>query len=288
MRIIKSYKSGWEASLNSKALISYVYLIQLILALLLAIPFYKLFQSMAGYSLLPESLVSSFDATAMGELLRSGGKSLLFYIKGFTPWIILFVLLGVFFQGGIISWISNYRGRFSVSRFFGNCWTWFWPFFKTFIYSLLIQILIGVLVYLPVIMLVNRENLTDFYIGRTVIIGAAIHLVLLVWVTMVAEFTRLMLYRNSSGKVIKTLWKAIKFSIRRIFSLYGIYIIWMIIPAVLIVMYYFLRVNWGVDTALMVILLFIVQQVFVWLRIGLRIQKTGMFYGYLVINSIKG
>ena len=285
MKIIKSYKSGWAVSLNSKRMTSLIYLVYLILALLLVLPFYGLFNSVAGASLLPDELLKDFDATAFGEFLRNGGAAFKFYLKGLFPWMILFLVLGVFFQGGIIFWVSNDRGRFSTKEFIGKCVAYFWPFAKTCFYTLIIQILFAVVVYLPVSIIVGRDNLADDYIGKTVIIGITIHLILLIYGTMIAEYTRFFIYRTGKTKVLKALWKAIKFTFKKIFKLSGMYLLWVVIPLALFIAFYFIRINWTVDSGLMILLLFLVQQVFVWLRFLLKIQKTSIFYKYLVLEA---
>jgi hypothetical protein len=255
----------------------------LILALLLVIPFYRLFNSVAGASLLPDELLKGFDATAFGEFLRDGGQAFKFYLKGLFPWMILFLMLGVFFQGGIISWISNDRGRFSTKEFVSKCVTYFWAFTKTCFYTLIIQLLFAVLVYLPISLIIGRDNLTDEYIGKTLIVGVSIHLILLIYGTMIAEYTRFFIYRTGNKKVLKSLWKAIKFSLRRFLKLFGMYLMWMIIPLALFLGFYLIRNNWNVNNGLMILFLFLIQQVFIWLRFLLKIQKTSIFYKYLVL-----
>jgi len=287
MKILKSYTKGWAVSLNSKRMISLIYISYLILALLLVIPFYRLFVSVAGNSLLPDELISNFDATAFGEFLREGGKVFSFFLKALLPWLILFLVLGTFFQGGIISWISNPRGRFSSSSFINNCLRYFWPFIKTSFYTLIIQVIFGILVYLPLSLLVGRENLSDAYIGKTVMIAVAIHLLLLIWGTMIAEFTRFYIFLTGNRKVLKTIWKAFKFSLRKIIGLFGMYLMWVIVPLILFIALYWIRMHWTIDSGLMIFLLFIIQQLFVWLRFLLKIQKTGIFYRYLVSGELK-
>ncbi len=283
MKILKAYKSGWTVSLNSKRMTSLVYLSYLILALLLVIPFYRLFVSVAGSSLLPDDLIRGFSATALGEFMREGGKAFGFYLKALLPWMVLFLVLGTFFQGGIISWISNDRGRFSTKTFIGNCVAYFWPFLKTCFYTLIIQIIFAVLVYLPVSILIGGDNLTDAHIGKTLIFGIAIHLLLLIWGTMIAEYTRLFIYRSGKRKVLKSLWKAFKFTLRNIHRLFGMYIMWVILPLALFIALYLIRMRWTIDPGLMIFLLFLVQQVFIWVRFLLKIQKTSIFYRYLVL-----
>lgn len=285
MKIFKSYSSGWAAALNSKRMTSLIYLIYLVLALLLVIPFYKLFSSAAGNSMMPGQLIKGFDATALVELLRDSGQMFSFYLKAFWPWLIVFLILGTFFQGGVISWISNTRGRFSSGTFFRNCVYYFWPFIKTAFYSIIIQAVLALIVYLPVVLLVGRDNLTDKYIVTTVIAGIAIHLVLLIWGTMIAEYTRLILFRTSGRKVLKALWKAFKICVGKIAALFAMYLLWLIIPLALFIGFYLLRTKLVIDTGMTIFLLFLVQQVFIWLRFLLKIQKTSIFYSYLVSKA---
>jgi hypothetical protein len=102
---------------------------------------------------------------------------------------------------------------------------------------------------------------------------------------MIAEYTRFFIYRSGTKRVLKNLWKAVKFCIRRVLKVFALYILWMIVPIALIVIFYIVRVNWSIDTGLMVLLLFLVQQIFIWIRILLRIQKTGIFYRYLLLTA---
>lgn len=288
MKIIQSYKGGWAVSLNSKRMASLIYLVNLILALLLVIPFYGLFNSVAGASLLPENLIQNFDATAFGDFLRDGGKAFAFYLKGLIPWLILFLVLGVFYQGGIISWVSNHKEKFSTRAFVSQGVKYLWPFAKTCFYTLIIQALFALVVYLPVALILGQENLTDQYIGRTLLVAIPIHFVLLIFGTMIAEYTRFFIFSSGTTKVLKSLWKAVKFCFRKFFRLFGIYILWVLVPLALLIAFYFIRINWSVNTGLMVFLLFIVQQLFIWLRVMLRIQKTGMYFSYLIYTGIKG
>ncbi len=281
--IFKSYKKGWTISLNSKRITSLIYLSYFSLAVLLVLPFYSLFSGVAGASMLPDGLLKDFDATVFGEFLRDGGQAFKFYIKALLPWMILFLVLGVFFQGGILSWVSNDRVRFSSRSFISQCLAYFWPFAKTCFYTLILQVLFAILVYLPVSILVGRENLSDDYIGKTIIAGVSIHLILLVYGTMVAEFTRFFIFRSGTKKVLRSLWKAIKFSFRKIIRLFGLYILWMIAPLALFVLFYFFRINWNVNNGLMILLLFLIQQLFVWSRFLLKIQKTSAYYKYLLL-----
>jgi len=98
---------------------------------------------------------------------------------------------------------------------------------------------------------------------------------------MIAEFTRFHIFRSGNRKVLKSLWKSLKFTIRRIGGLFGMYLVWVLLPLVLFICMYLLRKNWTIDTGLMIFLLFILQQVFIWLRFLLRIQKSSIFYRYL-------
>ncbi|TSA34144.1 MAG: hypothetical protein D4R64_12640, partial [Porphyromonadaceae bacterium] len=143
MKAISSFIYGFSATIKSFRMIVLIYLCYLVITLLLAIPFYGLFRSIAGNSQLPDSLMNGFDATAIRELLNNGGKAFGFYLKAFMPWIFIFLLFQVYLNGGIFSRVSNPRGKFTISLFHQHGRKYFWRYLKLVFYFLIIHLIIG-------------------------------------------------------------------------------------------------------------------------------------------------
>ncbi|MCD6346070.1 MAG: hypothetical protein J7L96_01490 [Bacteroidales bacterium] len=280
MKTIQAYLNGYKTAWKSKKLISTVYLFYLTIALLIAIPFYRLFVSISGNSLLPDELLHGFDMTVLADLIRDGGKVFLVYLKGAWPWVIAFLILGTWMAGGIINWISAPRGKFRLGVFFTANNKYFWRFLRVAAYALALQLIIGFLVYVIPVILISKDGLTDQYIVRTLGITIAIHLLIVILISLIADFTRFRLFHEASNKVLKVGWKSAGFVIRKVLSLYLLYLMWLIIPIVLIIAFYLFRVDMQIDTIGLVAIVFILQQVFIWIRYFTRIQRLAMYYKY--------
>lgn len=287
MKALKSYIYSFSLSWNSKKISSIIYLAYFCIALLLTIPFYKLFVSISEHSLLPANLLQDFDATAFGDLIRDSGKVFQVYFKGFLPWVIVFWLMGTLFYGGIIAWISNPNGTLRFRLFLDKCTQYFWRFVRLAFYMLVIQAIVALLIYVLPVIMIGKEGVTDQYIVRTISIGILIHLVFLITIRLIADFARFGLYQKNHHKVLKEIWISAKYVFRHLGSLWMIYMMWVIMPMVLVVIFYILRTTMTIDTTVLIVGLFVLQQIFIWLKISLRIQKQGMYYKYYILCQVE-
>ncbi len=286
MKAIKVYIQSFSTILRSVKLNSLIYLTFFIIALLLAIPFYRLFVSITENSLLAGPLLKGFNATAFGDIIRADGKVFSVYFKGLWPWLLAFWIIGVYFYGGIIHWIANPRGAFVLRTFLDKSGQYFWRFFRLAFYVLVIQAIVALLIYVLPVILAGKEGMTDQYIIRTISIGIMIHLVFMITISMIADFTRFGLYQNNNKKVLRGMWKSFKFVVRHLGALWMIYLIWLVLPLAMMLGFYLLRTSMNIDSSGLIIGLFVIQQIFIWLRFLLRIQKQGMFFNYYILDQV--
>lgn len=286
MKAIKSYTHSFSIAWNSKKLTSLIYLLYLFLAILLTLPFYRLFSSISEYSLLPADLMKEFNATAFGDMIRDSGKVFQVYIKGFWPWLLVFWFLGTYLYGGIISWISNPKGRFNFRSFMDKCNKFFWKFLRIALYILIVQAVFAVLIYIIPVILVSREGITDEYMVRTMSIAIFIHLFFIISISLIADLTRYGVYRHGKNKLIKDIWRSVKYFIRNIASIWLMYLMWVLIPIALIILFVIIRKGFGMDTVGSIIMIFIMQQLFVWLRYYLRVQKQAMLFKFYIKDQL--
>jgi len=282
MNTLKIYIKSFSIILKSLKIGSIIYLIFLLIALLLTIPFYRLFVGVTESNVLSESLMNGFNATAFGDLIRADGKVFLVYIKGLWPWLLAFWMLGVYFYGMIISWVRNPIEKFNLSEGMNQANKQFWAFLKLSVYVLIIQAIVAFVIYLIPVILVGNDNLTDDYIVRTIAVGVIIHLFFFATVSFVADIARFKLFQASRKKVLKTLWQSIKFIVRRFGSFWIMYILWVILPLTTMALFIIFRKQFNVDTSSSILILFLIQQAFVWLKFLFKIQKQGLFYSFYI------
>ncbi|MCX6223515.1 MAG: hypothetical protein NTV01_01960 [Bacteroidia bacterium] len=281
MKAISSFLYGFSAAWKSLRMIMLIYLSYLVIALLLAIPFYGLFRSLAGNSQLPDSLMNGFDATAIRELLNNGGKLFGFYLKGFLPWILAFLLFQVYLNGGIFSWVSNPRGKFSISLFHVHGRKYFWRYLKLIIYFLVIHLIIGLILYIPYGLTTGSQvGLTDQQVMRPLFFLMGGHLILLVYIFLLADLVKSRLFEQDTRKVLKTIFKCLKMSLKRLFSFYFLGLLLLALPLALFAGFYLVRSS-IIDNATGIILfVFVIQQVIIFLRIFLRVWRLATTYVY--------
>ena len=279
MKSISAYISGFKTAFGSFRLILFLFLVTLAAALLLALPFYGLFARMAGNSLLPQLLMKGPDATVIRELLAGGGKLFGFYLQAFWPWMVTFLLLQVFLNGGIYSWISNPRGKFTLSRFFAHGRKYFWRFLKLVVYFIVIQMVIALVIWLPyIIATAAREGLTDDRIVKPLIAVAAIHAAVLVFLLMASDLAKSAIYETDTNKVLKSVWISIKTGFARFRSCYPLGIFMAVTVLAAVGAYYIVRVSADVSTTGMIFLFFLIQQVFILFRALIRVWRLSAFY----------
>ncbi|MFA5814410.1 MAG: hypothetical protein WC865_02170 [Bacteroidales bacterium] len=281
MKAISSFLYGFSAAIKSLRMLLLIYLSYLVIAILLAIPFYGLIRSAAGNSQLPDSLMNGFDATAIRELLDNGGKAFGFYLKAFMPWIFAFLLFQVYLSGGIFSWVSNPRGKFTISFFHQHGRKYFWRYLKLAVYFLIIHLIIGLILYLPYLLTTgSREGLTDQQIVCPFLFIMGGHLILLVFVFLLADLVKSRLFEQDSRKVFKTIFKCLKMAFRRFFSFYFLGLLLLVFPLVLFAGFYLIRSSILVNTAGTILFIFVIQQVMIFLRIFLRVWRLAATYSY--------
>jgi hypothetical protein len=281
MKAITSYLHGFATAARSLRMIAWIYLGYLIIALLLAIPFFGLFRMAAGNSLLPDSLLGGFDATAIREILADSGKAFAFYLEGFMPWIIAFLLFQVYLAGGSLSWISNPRGKFRLNGFHEHGLKFYWRFLKLTFYFVIIQIITALILYVPYILVTGSQTgLTDEAVVRPLVMIMAGHLILITFLLLWSDLVKSRLFEQDSRKVLKTMFRCLRMAVRRIFSFYFLGIILLLAPVALFAGFYLLRSSMVADTTGLIIVLFLVQQLMILARVYLRIWRLSSVYRF--------
>ncbi|MFO7617875.1 MAG: hypothetical protein R6V75_11550 [Bacteroidales bacterium] len=271
MKALNFFTNGYCRTAGSIRMVFFVYTAYLLAGLLLAIPFLALARTAAGNSLLPEELMKGFDATALRELLASGGHSFLYFVKGLVPLMIAFLLLQVYLAGGMIGWVSNPRGRFRVRIFILDSNRYFFRFLKLTIWVLAWQAVIALVIWLAWLILTgSRDLVTDRTLVHSFAIAALVHLLCLLFILMAADLARSSLYLQDSRKSLKALWQSIRLLIRRFSATYPLTLLLILAPGLLVILFYWFRSNITAGNAWILLGVVLIQQLFVLARVFLR------------------
>jgi len=287
MKALTSFSYGASAASKSLRMTLYIYFAYLAIALLLAIPFFSLFKSAAGNSQLPDSLMNGFDATAIRELLASGGKYFGFYLKSLLPWIIAFFLFQIYLNGGIFWWVANPRGKFSIAQFQQFSRKYFWRYLKTSFYFLIINLIVALILYVPFFIgILGSKGLTDQQIMRPLLVLAVFHALLLVYIKILADVVKSAVFEQDTRKVWKSITRSLKTSWKRFWSFYLLGWLLLVLPLIVYLGFFLLRSTMTVSTTGMILFVFLMQQITVFLMLFLRVWRLAAVYRYyLKINN---
>ena len=103
MSIYKAIKKGFEQTWQYKRMVLLLYLFTFFLSAFVAYPLKKLLENTVGHSLMVKDLVKGFDYEFLNDFNNTYGIGLSPIFDQSIAILILFLLLMVYFSGGIIA-----------------------------------------------------------------------------------------------------------------------------------------------------------------------------------------
>jgi hypothetical protein len=278
MKILSSYFNGFKAALKTIKLITAIYAVTLILALVLAIPFGNTIQSKAGNSMAFTSLLKDFNYTVYKDFMKQFGDAVAPYISSAIWMGIFYILFTIFFEGGVLTILKRKENKYLLKNFWEASAEYFLRFLRLAVYSIIIQVLIALAVYIPLGIIIDSASADAasiaplFYIILT---GAVIHLVLFIFILIVTDYAKIMIVELESYKPLKIFLRSFGFVIRHFFSTYFLYLIILIAPIIIFLIYFRIERNIGMSTGGNIFLMFIIQQIVICCRVFIKLWFLG-------------
>ena len=169
---------------------------------------------------------------------------------------LLFIVVSIFFTGGIIGTMIRIVSGNTAGSFFESCGTFFFRFLRTFSWTMLLSVV----------------SLSFMMIGGYAgLIAAAL---IAVWI-MTSDITKIRLISENSGKVTKTYFSSLVWIFKNFPSIAIVYLMNFALLILGFVIYKILDNAITPDRALKIFLMLIIQQAFVFFRGAIRIQMFG-------------
>lgn len=286
MKILKAYSSGLVTTLKRFRLISLAYLFLLIPGLLVAFPFLSNFKSASSQFISPGKLLEGFDYTAYSELMDFYGDGIKSVLSQ-ASWLIMFyILISVFVTGAILHVLNDKKQKAKFMIFLSGGSKYFWRFFRLSVIFIILQVLIALIVYLPFSILVGNSfehaatEKSTFFLFLPF---GFIHLLLAVYLHLISNYTRFILVHDNSRIVLRAIWNAIKFVSARFFGTYGLAILLFIFPVLLLFGYFKFSEQVEMTSGLLIFLVFLAQQFYIWLRMATRVWAYASQFDYYIV-----
>ncbi len=276
MGLIEIIKSGF----SKPRLISIVYMIQLILALTIGLQVYQVFGASIGNSLSLEGLKEGNAHMVINDLLNTHGASLS-PLLGQVRWmVIVYLIVAAFVHGGI--WYSIIKQYEKTSIWVGGS-TYFLRMLIIGIVMSLIFIIWSALVWGPY--LSKIQYWMEALASEEPILWGGIAIAVLwsfgaVFIFVASCFCKIFVIRDGI-KVRVAMWKGIKASFKKTWKCLPVLFAFFMILALLYIMHSLVD-DWTLfSTTIGVFVLFLIQQLVVWIKIGLRVSTYEYLKGRL-------
>jgi hypothetical protein len=227
MAVFKAIGNGIGTAVRRPRVLFDLWAINIVYALLIVAPFYAIIQSDLGHSLLGRGL-QFLDFIWLGELFHKYQDVGPAVLAGVAVPVLLYVVLYVFLNGGIIGRLLDREGRTTLQAFFGDCGRYFWRFVRLFLASLVFYVLafgviLGVLSRLLEPAMENAQTeWTPFWLSN---LRTIIALLLLSLVHMIFDYAKIFVVAEDERSVLRALRGALKFIVRRFFRSWFLYLV---------------------------------------------------------------
>jgi len=272
MNILKAYTSGFKKTIKLGRPVFLIYLINLLVAGLVALPLYFILNNEIGNTSIPEMLMQDFDSMLFSEMLFQLKENIIqlivqSWLLGLIYWVVM-----VFLAGGIIRTLS--QERFTMTSFFSGAGYNFFRFFKISLFFVFAQFIGAVVIYslatfLAVSLVPDGTAETAYYL----IYGIALsfHILYISILFMSADYAKFYSFLYDRKWAIRSVAGGIKYAFANFGRTFSLYLMLTILPAIFVMGYLYLDLTIIENTAFGVFVSFLLQQAVVVLRIWVRI-----------------
>lgn len=263
-----------------------VFILNLSLGLILATPLYNMLQSETQNSLEFEKLLTGFDFTVISDFLSQGRKSLRPFWLLSLALSVIYLILNIFFAGGILAQFTK-RGSFTLDNFFKNSAQHFGRFLLVFLIELVALLGVAVISFACIsISLVASDGSTEPVQLALLIPSLLLSGILLTVVLNIGHYAKAILFKNLSVNAWVSFWKAAGYILHN-FKTMRIYWAILIVAVALVLLYLFVESAIGMTSSFKIGIMFILQQVFIFCRVFVKIWMLSGAFEYLSLKPIQ-
>jgi hypothetical protein len=231
MGAFKAIVAGMGTTLRKPRLLVMLYAVNLLFAGLVALPFLVIVQRELGHSLLGLRIQPA-DFGWLGEAALSYGASLPALAAGVVAVGVVYLVLHIFLNGGIVGRLLDKEGRAGLPEFAADGGLYFWRYVRLFLVSLVFLVFtLGVVMSLVSALFepLSEAALTDWPPLILSNLHLLIALLLLSVVHMIIDYARIAVAADAERRVLKALRHVLTFLRKRFFRAWAIYLLLVIL-----------------------------------------------------------
>jgi hypothetical protein len=283
--VLAALKQGFSVALGQGWITVVFWGASLLLALLAALPFRSLLVGEAGRSLMVKDLVKGFDYTFLNDFMQNYGV-------GFTPvlnqsllLLALQYILLVFFVGGMVKVLWEHPAANHRAMFWSGSARYFWRMLRLSLFFLLVHLL--VLAVFGFIYLQVTKGLSPRALDSEGIITSSLRWLVPLYVLVAAipmmwqDYAKVYLVKNDHRFIWSSVGEGARFIINYFTKAYPLYLVNISMLLLLFGGNYFLTSLFEISSLSTIIAAFLLSQLFVLARYGLKMVNQGCIIGLI-------
>lgn len=278
MTIRKACIEGIRQTNRSFLLVLLLFAVNFLLAGIVAMLFQSVVSSSFENSLAPLNLVRDFDFTVYIDFVTKNHGKLRSVYALITWFIVLNNFLSAFFDGGIIASVQSGTQPFRFQSFCASCGEFFGRFIRLFIIVVPVMLLSGlVTIFLGgmVSSVVIGTGETEIQLLKGFAVEVVVFLLPLSMLILASDYARVITVVEHERRMFRAFWHGVQFVFRKLFNVFFLFLLWFILSMLLLGCWVALTTQVVVDSGLMVLGIFLVQQIIAIGRSWVRVVSTG-------------
>ncbi len=291
MNILKIYIEGLRKAYEVKKIVTIIYGITILIGIIFAISFNSIMTSEFSNRMVLYTLFHDFDFTVYSDFMNNYGN----LIRPFTTIMIWFgafyFFFTVFFAGGVLKLFEDSSIKSKSQAFFAGSAKFFFRFLRLGIYILIFQAIIFMVIAIGFSSIFNRSLpvSTEPQLYTIMVVWATAHLVFFIFISIISDYAKILLVKENSKKIWRAIWNSFKFITKKLYLTFPLYLILLVVPALLFAAYFWIEGTIGMTSVLGVLIMFCVQQIFIWSRLFSKVWilscEQNLFFLYLAFKS---
>jgi hypothetical protein len=240
MGVIKTIVAGLGTSLRKPRLLLILYAVNLVFAGLVAVPLLVIVQQELGSSLLGLS-VRPIDPAWLGEAALEYGSALPALLAALVAAGLVYLLLHIFLNGGIVGRLLDREGRAGLAEFAADGGRYFGRYLRLFLLGLVFYFLtLGLFMDLVGALFepLSKSAVTEWPPLILSNLHLLIALLLLSIVHMVLDYSRIAVAADGDRSVLRALRHALGFLRKRFFRAWAVYLLIVVLTLAGTVLFY--------------------------------------------------
>ncbi len=262
-----------------------IFLVNLALGLIVAFPSFSIIKAESEQSLAFEKLIKDFDFTVFYDFMHKSGKSLMSMIPMSLVLSGLYIVLNIFFSGGILSQFTL-RNTFKLSEFLKNSGHYFIRFFLLFLLHFFFLLIFTIVTFAMFgVFGTIADGKTEPTFVAWMVFPSAFAFFIITYLLNVSDYAKVLLHRDDLLNPWKAFWKAIDYVFRN-FKTMQIYWAVVVVSLTVMLVYLILESSIGMTSGFKIGLMFIIQQFFIFCRVFIRTWNLSNAFDFVSLRPI--